>query len=183
MNTLAGKKIAFLVTDGVEQVELTAPWDAIKHAGAEVTLISLKAGDIQGMNHADKADSFPVDKTVDSVSASDYDGLVLPGGVSNPDTLRSDKNAVAFVKDMFQQNKPIAAICHGPWLLIEADVVRGRQVTSWPSLQTDLKNAGANWVDQDCVCDKGIVTSRKPADLPVFCAKAIEEFAEGRHDR
>ncbi len=183
MKTLAGKKIAFLATDGVEQIELTAPWDAVKRAGAEVMLVSITAGKIQGMKHADKADLFPVDRTVDSVAAADFDGLVLPGGVSNPDTLRSDKAAVAFVKDMFQQKKPIAAICHGPWLLVEADVVRGRRVTSWPSLRTDLKNAGANWVDEDCVCDRGMVTSRKPDDLPKFCAKAIEEFAEGSSER
>ncbi|NNJ25403.1 type 1 glutamine amidotransferase domain-containing protein [Alienimonas chondri] len=178
---LTGKRIAFLATDGFEQVELTDPWQAIKDAGAEVELISLKSGEIQGMNHDEKGDTFSVDQTVDAVSAGDYHGLVLPGGVANPDTLRTDEGAVGFVRDFFQQHKPVAAICHGPWTLIEADVVRGRKVTSWPSLKTDLKNAGAEWVDEECVCDEGLVTSRNPDDLPAFCAKAIEEFAEGKH--
>ena len=178
---LDGKKIAFLATDGFEQVELTKPWDAIKAAGATVELISLESGKIQGMNHNDKADKFDVDKTVDAVSAEDYDGLVLPGGVANPDTLRTHETAVDFIRDFFKQHKPVAAICHGPWTLIEADVVRDRKVTSWPSLKTDLKNAGAHWVDQECVCDEGLVTSRNPDDLPAFCEKAIEEFAEGKH--
>jgi len=180
---LSGKKIAFLATDGFEQVELTKPWHAIKDAGAEVVLVSLKNGKIQGFNHDEKADQFPVDKTVDTVSASEFDGLVLPGGVINPDALRVSKKAVSFVRDFFTQHKPVAAICHGPWTLIEADVVRGRKVTSWPSLQTDLKNAGATWLDQECVCDQGLVTSRNPDDIPAFCAKAIEEFAEGKHAR
>jgi protease I len=178
---LSKKKIAFLATDGFEQVELTQPWDAIKDAGAEVVLVSLKSGKIQGFNHAEKADHFTVDKTVEDVSASDFDGLVLPGGVFNPDALRVNKKAVSFVRDFFTQHKPVAAVCHGPWMLIEADVVRGRKVTSWPSLQTDLENAGASWVDEECVCDQGLVTSRNPDDLPAFCDKAIEEFAEGRH--
>ncbi|QDT15241.1 type 1 glutamine amidotransferase domain-containing protein [Alienimonas californiensis] len=178
---LSGKRIAFLATDGFEQVELTEPWQAIKDAGAEVELISLKSGEIQGMNHDEKGDTFPVDKTVDAASAGDYHGLVLPGGVANPDNLRTNAGAVSFVRDFFQQHKPVAAICHGPWTLIEADVVRGRRVTSWPSLKTDLKNAGAEWVDEECVCDEGLVTSRNPDDLPAFCAKAIEEFAEGKH--
>lgn len=180
-NTLKDKKIAFLATDGVEQVELTKPWKAIKEAGATVELISLKSGKIQGVHHDEKGDKFDVDKTVDAVSATDYHGLVLPGGVFNPDALRVNKKAVAFVRDFFDQHKPVAAICHGPWLLVEADVVRGRKVTSWPSVSTDLKNAGANWVDQECVCDQGLVTSRNPDDLPAFCKKAVEEFAEGRH--
>ncbi len=180
-NTLKEKTIAFLATDGVEQVELTKPWDAIKAAGAKVELISLKAGKIQGVHHDEKGDTFEVDKTVDSAKASDYDGLVLPGGVFNPDALRVDKKAVAFVRDFFEQHKPVAAICHGPWLLVEAGVIRGRKVTSWPSLSTDLKNAGAIWVDEACVCDEGLVTSRNPDDLPAFCKKAVEEFAEGRH--
>jgi len=178
---LSKKKIAFLATDGFEQVELTQPWDAIKDAGAEVVLVSLKSGKIQGFNHAEKADHFTVDKTVEDVSASDFDGLVLPGGVFNPDALRVNKKAVSFVRDFFTEHKPVAAVCHGPWMLIEADVVRGRKVTSWPSLQTDLENAGASWVDEECVCDQGLVTSRNPDDLPAFCDKAIEEFAEGRH--
>ncbi len=180
-NKLSGKKIAFLATDGFEQVELTKPWNAIRDAGAEVVLVSLKSGKIQGFNHAEKADQFTVDKTVDDVSAADFNGLVLPGGVFNPDALRVNKKAVSFVRDFFSQHKPVAAVCHGPWMLIEADVVRGRKVTSWPSLQTDLENAGATWVDEECVCDQGLVTSRNPDDLPAFCAKAIEEFAEGKH--
>lgn len=180
-NKLSGKKIAFLATDGFEQVELTKPWNAIKDAGAEVVLVSLKSGKIQGFNHDEKADQFTVDKTVEDVSASDFNGLVLPGGVFNPDALRVNKKAVSFVRDFFTKHKPVAAVCHGPWMLIEADVVRGRKVTSWPSLQTDLKNAGATWVDEECVCDQGLVTSRNPDDLPAFCAKAIEEFGEGKH--
>jgi len=180
-NKLSGKKIAFLATDGFEQVELTKPWNAIKDAGAEVVLVSLKSGKIQGFNYDEKADQFTVDKTVENVSASDFNGLVLPGGVFNPDALRVNKKAVSFVRDFFTQHKPVAAVCHGPWMLIEADVVRGRKVTSWPSLQTDLENAGATWVDEECVCDQGLVTSRTPDDLPAFCAKAIEEFAEGKH--
>jgi len=178
---LCDKKIAFLATDGFEQVELTEPWDAIKNAGAEVVLVSLKSGTIQGFNHAEKADQFTVDETVEDISATEFHGLVLPGGVFNPDALRVNKKAVNFVRDFFTQNKPVAAICHGPWLLIEADAVRGRTVTSWPSLRTDLENAGAVWVDEECVCDRGLITSRTPDDLPAFCAKAIEEFAEGKH--
>jgi len=180
-NKLSGKKIAFLATDGFEQVELTKPWNAIKDAGAEVVLVSLKSGKIQGFNHDEKADQFTVDKAVEEVSASEFNGLVLPGGVFNPDALRVNKKAVSFVRDFFTQHKPVAAVCHGPWMLIEADVVRGRKVTSWPSLQTDLENAGATWVDEECVCDHGLVTSRNPDDLPAFCAKAIEEFGKGMH--
>lgn len=181
-NQLTGKKIAFLATDGFEQVELTEPWEAIKGAGATVELVSIKSGEIQGVHHEKQGEKFDVDKTVDQVSAKDYHGLVLPGGVFNPDALRVNKTAVSFVKDFFKQSKPVAAICHGPWMLVEADVVRSRKVTSWPSVKTDLKNAGANWVDEECVCDEGLVTSRKPEDLPAFCKKAIEEFAEGKHD-
>lgn len=181
MSKLKGKKIAFLATDGFEQVELTKPWEAIKNAGAEVELVSLKEGEIQGVHHDEKGDKFEVDKTLASVSASDYDGLVLPGGVFNPDALRMDEDAVSFVRDFFEQHKPVAAICHGPWLLVEADVVQGRRVTSWPSVSTDLKNAGAKWVDEECVCDQGLVTSRNPDDIPAFVEKAIEEFAEGKH--
>lgn len=179
--SLKGKRIAFLATDGFEQVELTKPWEAIKDAGAEVVLVSPKEGEIQGMNHDEKADTFAVNQSVHSASAENYDGLVLPGGVANPDTLRMCEDSVAFVRDFFKQHKPVAAVCHGPWTLIEADVVRDRTVTSWPSLKTDLKNAGAQWVDQECVCDQGLVTSRNPDDLPAFCKKAIEEFAEGKH--
>jgi len=178
---LAGKTIAFLATDGVEQVELTQPWQAIKEAGAEVELVSLDSKDIQGVHHDKPGDKFSVDKTIDRADAKNYAGLVLPGGVFNPDALRVNEDAVAFVRDFFLQGKPVAAICHGPWTLIEADVVRGRKMTSWPSVKTDLENAGAEWVDEECVCDEGLVTSRKPDDLDAFCKKAIEEFAEGRH--
>ncbi len=179
--SLTDKTIAILATCGVEQVELTKPMEALKDAGATVHLVSLEAGEIQGVHHDQKGDKFPVDKTVDDVSASDYDGLVLPGGVFNPDALRVNETAVDFVRDFFKQGKPVAAICHGPWMLVEADVVQGRKVTSWPSVRTDLMNAGAEWVDEECVCDEGLVTSRNPDDLPAFCAKAVEEFAEGRH--
>ena len=182
-NRLTGKKIAFLATDMVEQVELTGPWEALEGEGAELELVSIKDGEIQGFNHYDKGDTFKVDKTVEEVKASDYDALVLPGGVGNPDTLRLDENAVEFVHEFFEQGKPVGAICHAPWLLIEAGVVRDRTVTSWPSLTTDLSNAGANRVDQEVVVDNGLVTSRKPDDIPAFNAKLIEEFAEGRHEQ
>ena len=180
---LKGKKIAFLATDMVEQIELTEPWKAVEQAGGKPELVSLKQGEIQGFNHYDKADTFKVDKTVEEVSASDYDGLVQPGGVGNPDTLRTDENAVSFVREFFEQGKPVAVICHGPWMLVEAGVVRGRTVTSWPSLQTDIRNAGGNWVDEEVHVDNGLVTSRKPDDLPAFNKKMIEEFAEGTHER
>jgi len=180
-NTIQGKRIAFLATSGVEQVELTEPWKAVEAAGGRPELISIKAGEIQGYNHDTKADTFQVDKTVGNISAEDYDGLVLPGGVANPDTLRTNEEAVDFVRDFFKQGKPVAAICHGPWMLVEADVVESRTLTSWPSLKTDIRNAGGNWVDEEVVVDEGLVTSRKPDDLKAFCAKAIEEFAEGRH--
>lgn len=183
MSKLQGKKIAFLAADGFEQVELTRPWEDIKNAGAEVTLISLESGKIQGKKHMDKGDTFNVDKTVDEVSASDFNGLVLPGGVINPDTLRGNEKAVQFVRDFFKQKKPVAAICHGPIMLIEADVVKGRKLTSYPSIQTDIKNAGGNWTDEEVVVDEGLVTSRKPDDLDAFCRKAIEEFCEGKHEQ
>jgi len=181
-NKLSGKRIAFLATDGFEQIELTEPWEAIKNAGAKVELVSLKSGSVQGVHHEKQGDQFTVDRVVDNVSAEDYDGLVLPGGVFNPDALRVNETAVQFVRDFFKQHKPVAAICHGPWMLVEADVVKNRKVTSWPSVKTDLTNAGATWVNEECVCDQGLVTSRKPDDLPAFCKKAIEEFAEGNHD-
>jgi protease I len=181
--TLNGKRVAFLAADGVEQVELTEPWKALKDAGAEVALLSVEAGEIQGFNHLDKADVFPVDKKVSDASADDYDGLVLPGGVANPDFLRTQEAAVAFVRSFFEAHKPVSAICHAPWTLIEADVVSGRTVTSWPSLQTDLRNAGAEWIDEEVVVDNGLTTSRKPDDLKAFCAKTIEEIAEGKHEK
>jgi protease I len=180
-STLAGKKVAILATDGVEQVEFTRPREALLAAGATVEILSIKPEPIQGFNHLDKGDTFPVDHEVSEVHADDYDALVLPGGVANPDFLRVDDDAVAFVHDFFEQGKPVGAICHGPWTLVEADVVRGRTLTSWPSLQTDLRNAGAEWVDQEVVVDQGLVTSRNPDDLPAFCSKLVEEIAEGAH--
>jgi protease I len=179
---LDGKTIAFLATEGVEQVELTEPWEAVRDAGGTPELISLESGAVQAFNHLDKADTFTVDQTVSEADASRYDGLVLPGGVANPDFLRADEDAVAFVRAFFQDGKPVAAICHGPWTLIEAGVVNGRTLTSWPSLRTDLRNAGANWVDEEVHVDAGLVTSRNPDDLPAFCAKLVEEVCEGRHE-
>jgi protease I len=178
---LNGKRVAILATDMFEQVELVEPRKAVEEAGAEVELVSLETGEIQGFNHYDKADTFRVDKAVSDVSADDYDALLLPGGVGNPDTLRTDSDAVAFVRSFFQQGKPVAAICHAPWSLVEADVVRGRRLTSYKSIKTDVKNAGGNWVDEEVVVDNGLVTSRQPDDLPAFCAKAVEEFAESKH--
>jgi|SRR5947209_11044517 len=179
---LNGKKIAFLFTDGVEQVELEKPLDAVKHAGAQVELISLEDGEVQAFNHLDHGDKIKVDKAVSDVDASDYDGLVLPGGVANPDFLRGDEDAVGFVRGFVEAGKPIGAICHGPWTLVEADVLHGRTITSWPSLKTDIRNAGGNWVDEEVHVDNGLVSSRNPDDLPAFCAKIVEEFAEGRHE-
>jgi protease I len=177
-NELKGKRVAIVATDMVEQVELLEPRKALDEAGAQTELISLEPGEIQGFNHYDKADKIPVDRTIEEVTADEYDALMLPGGVGNPDTLRMDENVVSFVHDFFEQGKPVAAICHAPWLLVEAGVVRGRTLTSWPSLQTDIRNAGGNWV---VVVDQGLVTSRKPDDIPAFNAKMIEEFAEGKH--
>jgi protease I len=178
---LNGKRVAFIATDGVEQSELSSPWEAAHDAGATTELISPKAGQIQGVVHQERGTLFPVDRAFEDANPEDYDALVIPGGVANPDRLRMDDRAVAFVRHFIDAGKPVAAICHGPWMLVEADVVRGRTVTSWPSLATDLRNAGANWVDREVVVDKGLVTSRKPDDLPAFCAKMIEEFAEGIH--
>ena len=178
---LQGKRVAFLVTDMVEQVELTEPWKAVQDEGATPELVSLEDGEIQGFNHYDKADTFKVDRTVEEASADDYDALVIPGGVGNPDTMRMNENAVEFTRQFFEQGKPVGVICHGPWMLVEAGVVRDRTVTSWPSLRTDIRNAGGNWVDQEVVVEDGLVTSRKPDDLPAFNAKIVEEFAEGRH--
>jgi protease I len=181
--TLDGKRIAFLVApEGVEQVELTEPWQAVEQAGGIPELVSTEVGKIQAFNHLTPADTFEADKSADRVSASEYDALVLPGGVANPDFLRTKESAVAFVKGFFDSGKPVAAICHAPWTLIEADVVRGRMITSWPSLQTDLRNAGANWVDDEVVeCSRGpntLISSRKPDDLPAFCNTLIEAFAK-----
>jgi protease I len=182
MGKLDGKKIAFLFTDGVEQVELEKPLEAVKNEGADVECLSLEEGEIQGFNHLDHGDKFPIDKKVADASADDYDGLVLPGGVANPDFLRGDEDAVAFVRSFVEQAKPIGAICHGPWTLVEADVVKGRTLTSWPTLQTDIRNAGGNWVDEEVHVDEGLVTSRNPDDLPAFCDKIVEEFCEGKHE-
>ena len=178
---LQGKRVAFLATDMVEQVELTEPWKAVEAAGGTPELVSLEEGVFQGFDHYDKGESFKVDRTVEEASADDYDALVIPGGVGNPDTMRMDENAVQLVRDFFEQGKPVGVICHGPWMLVEAGVVRGRKVTSWPSLQTDIRNAGGEWVDEEVVVDNGLVTSRKPDDLPAFTKKIVEEFCEGRH--
>jgi deglycase len=177
---LNGKRIAFLATDMVEQVELTEPWKAVEAEGATPELVSLEEGEIQGFNHYDKADKFEVDRTVETASADEYDALVLPGGVGNPDTLRTDENAVRFVREFVDAGKPIAVICHGPWTLVEAEVVDGRTLTSFPSVKTDIRNAGGNWVDQEVVVDNGIVSSRGPDDLPAFCKTLIEEFSKAR---
>ena len=180
---LQGKKVAIIAADMVEQVELVEPRKALDEAGATTELISIEPGEIQGFNHFDPADKFEVDKTVEEVDASEYDALMIPGGVGNPDQLRADENVVSFVRDFFDSGKPIAAICHGPWVLVEAGIVRGRKVTSWPSIQTDIRNADGDWVDQEVVVDQGLVTSRKPDDIPAFNKKMIEEFAEGKHER
>lgn len=179
--SLNGRRVAVLATDGFEQSELEKPVAALTEAGATVDVVSLEAGEIQGMEHDQKGRKVSVDKVLSSVQPNDYDALVLPGGVANPDKLRTDDGAVAFVRAFAEAKKPIAAICHGPWTLINAEAVEGRKMTSWPSLQVDLQNAGADWVDEEVVVDQGLVTSRKPDDLPAFCAKMIEEFAEGRH--
>ena len=183
MGKLDNKTVAFLATDGVEQVELTTPWKAVRDAGGTPELISLEDGEVQGFNHLDKADTFSVDHTAKDADPSRYDGLILPGGVANPDFLRADEDAVRFVRAFFEAGKPVAAICHGPWTLIDADAVKGRTLTSWPSLRTDLRNAGATWVDEEVHVDQGLVSSRKPDDLPAFCAKLVEEFGEGVHEQ
>jgi protease I len=178
---LKGKRIAFLFTDGVEQVELTQPLQAVRDAGADADLVSLAANDVQAFNHLDKGDTFEIDRVVSDADPRQYDGLVLPGGVANPDALRTDQGAVQFIRAFFEQDKPVGVICHGPWTLVEAGVLEGRTITSWPSLQTDIRNAGANWVDEEVHTDNGLVSSRKPDDLPAFCEKAVEEIAEGAH--
>ena len=178
---LQGKKIAFIATDMVEEVELTKPWQAVQEAGGQPELVSIETGEIQALNHYDKSETYKVDKDFSTARVDDYDGLVIPGGVGNPDTMRAEDDAVEFVRSFFEAGKPVAVICHGPWMLVEADVVRGRKVTSWPSIKTDIQHAGGNWVDEDVVVDQGLVTSRKPDDLPAFCKKMVEEFCEGVH--
>jgi len=179
---LQGKTVAFAVApEGIEQIELTEPWKAVEEAGGEPELIAPEAGQAQAFNHLDKSDRFDVDKTVGDADADDYDALVLPGGVANPDILRTVDDAVSFTRAFFEDGKPVAAICHGPWTLVEADVVRGRTLTSWPSVRTDIRNAGGQWVDEEVHVDSGLVTSRNPDDLPAFCSKMVEEIAEGVH--
>lgn len=180
---LKGKKVAILVADGFEQVELTEPKMALEAAGAEIEIVSPADNKVQGWNHDEKADLFSVDMPLKLARSDDYDALLLPGGVRNPDRLRTLTRAVEFIDGFFATGKPVAAICHAPWTLIEADVVKGRRITSWPSLKTDLMNAGAEWVDREVVVDRGLVTSRKPADIPAFNQKMIEEFAANRHAR
>ncbi|MDN3564026.1 type 1 glutamine amidotransferase domain-containing protein [Paeniroseomonas aquatica] len=180
---LNGRSVAVLATDGVEQVELTEPVKALKAAGAKVVVVAPKPGTIQGWNHMDKGDAIPVDQALDQVDPAGFDALLLPGGVVNPDQLRLEPKAIDFIRHFVQAKKPIAAICHGPWTLIDAGGVSGRRMTSWPSLKADLGNAGAQWEDSEVVTDRGLVTSRKPDDIPAFNRKMIEEFAEGRHDR
>ena len=180
-NSLENVKVAILATDGFEQSELLEPRKALEDAGAKVSIVSLKAGTIKAWKHTEWGEEIPVDITVDEADASEFDALLLPGGVMNPDRLRADAAAVSFVRQMGEAGKPIAAICHGPWTLIDADLVHGRTLTSWPSLQADLTNAGAQWVNEEVVVDNGLVTSRKPDDIPAFNAKMLEEFAEGRH--
>jgi protease I len=182
MGKLDGKRIAFLATDGVEQVELTEPWQAIKDEGGQPELLSLEDGQIQAFQHLDHGNKFDVDRRVADADAGEYDGLVLPGGVANPDFLRVDDDVRAFVRAFFETGKPVGAICHGPWTLIDAGVIKGMTLTSWPSLKTDLENAGAKWVDEEVHVDRGLTTSRKPDDLQAFNAKIVEEFCEGKHE-
>lgn len=179
---LDGKKVAILVADGFEQVEMTKPREALKDAGAETKIVSIKSGPVQGMNHDEKGDKFDVDLTLDSARADDFDALLMPGGLLNPDAMRQEESALEFVRGFFDAGKPVAVICHGPQVLINADLVRGRTMTSWPALKVDMKNAGANWVDEEVVVDNGLVSSRNPDDIPAFNRKMIEEFAEGKHD-
>jgi protease I len=180
-NELSEKKVAILAADGFEEVELTKPRAALDEAGATTKVVSLKSGKIQGMNHADKGETVAVDQTLDAAKPEDFDALMIPGGLMNPDALRSSEEALEFVRHFFREGKPVAAICHAPWVLIDAGVIRGRTLTSWPAIKTDVRNAGGNWVDQEVVVDNGLVTSRKPDDIPAFNKKMIEEFGEGRH--
>jgi protease I len=180
-NQLEGKKVAIVVTDGFEQVEMTEPRKALDQAGASTKIVSLKSGKVQGMHHDEKGDKFDVDLTVEKARPDDFDALMIPGGLFNPDQLRADENVLAFTRHFFDEGKPVAAICHGPWVLVDAEVVQGRTLTSWPNIKTDIKNAGGNWVDKEVVVDNGLVTSRKPDDIPAFNRKMIEEFCEGRH--
>lgn len=182
-NELKGRKVAFLATDGVEESELAKPWDALKEAGADLCLVSNKQGEIQAVTHGEKSGTFQVNKLVSDVSARDFDALVLPGGVRNPDRLRTDATAVAFVRDFMEADKPVAAICHGPWLLVEAGAVAGRTLTSWPSLRTDIENAGGSWVDKEVVVDQKLITSRKPEDLPAFCGKLVSVLSTAIEER
>lgn len=180
---LEGKRVAFLAADGFEEVEYARPRQAVIDAGGTPELVSIRAGEVQAMNHLDKSKAYPVDNVVAEVSERDYDALVLPGGVANPDFLRTDPDAVRFVRSFFAARKPVAAICHAPWTLVEAGVVDGRTLTSWPSLRTDLANAGATWVDEEVYVDNGLVTSRNPDDLPAFCEMMVDAIAAGTHDR
>ena len=179
---LDGKKVAILVADGFEQVEMTKPREALDAAGAETKIVSLKSGQIQGMNHMEKGDKFDVDLTLDDARPEEFDALMIPGGLYNPDALRSNEDALDFARQFFKAGKPVAAICHGPQVLISADLVRGRKMTSWPAIKVDMRNAGARWVDEEVVVDNGLVSSRKPDDIPAFNNKMIEEFGEGRHE-
>ena len=178
---LQGRKVAILAADMFERVELEEPRNALEDAGATTEVVSIHDGEIKGFDHFDPATTVKVDRTVEEVSVDDYDALLIPGGVGNPDQLRGDENAVDFVRSFAEAKKPMAVICHGPWMLVESGVVRGRTVTSWPTLQTDIRNAGGTWVDEQVVVDDGLVTSRRPDDIPAFNEKMIEEFAEGRH--
>lgn len=182
-NRLDGKRVAILATDGFEQSELLLPKKALEDAGAQTTIVSLKSGEIKGWSQQNWGQTVPVEMTVDQANAEDFDALMLPGGVMNPDKLRMNDDAVQFARDFVDSGKPVGAICHGPWLLVEADVLEGKTLTSWPSLETDIENAGGNWVDEEVVVDNGIVTSRKPDDIPAFSQKLIEEIAEGVHSR
>jgi protease I len=180
---LQGQTVAFLTAqEGVEEIELTEPWKAVQEAGGTPKLIAPESGEVQTFNHLDKSSTYPVDETLEDADPEGYDALVLPGGVANPDQLRTEERAIQFVQRIFSAGKPVGVICHGPWTLVEANLVRDRKLTSWPSLKTDIRNAGGEWVDQEVVVDQGLVSIRKPDDLPSFCANIVEEFAEGRHE-